>query len=277
MTALTSTERQGSIMAATALPYSDSVCTKCNQEKSPDQFRPGRRQCLDCLRADARDRQAQKLRTSEGRARHAQNIAAYRAAGYDRTEERRKAAAKVGRVYRTAEQRAAERKAREAKRKAMKADQAKLDQKRLKRKWQEKPWTDPKLSSSEKYALRYAMDEEFNLKEKVRTALRRKRQGLRLDNIVRDAVVRDGSSPKAESFLGYSIRELRDHLERQFDKRMTWAAFTAGEIHIDHIVPLSSFDLSDPEELKRAWCMTNLRPAWAKDNLSKSSKMEFLL
>lgn len=58
---------------------------------------------------------------------------------------------------------------------------------------------------------------------------------------------------------------------------MTWA--NMGEWHIDHIVPLASFtfrDADDPE-VKRAWALTNLRPIWARDNIIKKDKREFLI
>lgn len=78
-------------------------------------------------------------------------------------------------------------------------------------------------------------------------------------------------------FLGYSVDELRSHLERQFTKGMSWE--NMGEWHIDHIVPVSSFSISgnrDPQ-LKRAWGLPNLRPLWGKENMSKGAKIVSLL
>lgn len=139
------------------------------------------------------------------------------------------------------------------------------------------PWLHPDLTRAERFRVRYNSDPEFNLLQRTRSALRRKRQGIRLDTIVRCAIARDGRSPTAEQFLGYTMKELREHLERQFKRGMDWQKFIDGKIHIDHIVPLSSFDLSDPDELRTAWAMTNLRPLWAEQNLRKSAKMEFML
>lgn len=79
------------------------------------------------------------------------------------------------------------------------------------------------------------------------------------------------------SLLGYSIAELRVHLERQFLKGMGWD--NMGKWHVDHIVPLSSFDITGPDcpDLKRAWALPNLRPVWAEDNLAKGAKRTVLV
>ena len=82
---------------------------------------------------------------------------------------------------------------------------------------------------------------------------------------------------RTEKLVGYSMDELRVHLERQFAKGMSWE--NMGEWHIDHIVPLVSFAITGPDdpELRRAWSLTNLRPLWASANLSKHDKRETLL
>lgn len=82
---------------------------------------------------------------------------------------------------------------------------------------------------------------------------------------------------RAFDLLGYSLDELRAHLERQFLRGMGW--HNVGEWHIDHIVPLSSFTITGPDdpELRRAWALPNLRPLWAADNIRKGAKREVLL
>jgi hypothetical protein len=140
-----------------------------------------------------------------------------------------------------------------------------------------KPWNAPGLSGADKFRLRYALDSEFNIKQRLRAAMRRKRQGYKMGDLIRGALNRGGTSAKFEDFVGYSTQQLKTHLEAQFTKDMNWERFRLGEIHIDHIVPISSFNLSDPDELKSAWAITNLRPLWAKDNLMKSSKRIYLI
>jgi 5-methylcytosine-specific restriction endonuclease McrA len=77
--------------------------------------------------------------------------------------------------------------------------------------------------------------------------------------------------------LGYSLPELREHLERQFVRGMSWEKI--GDWHIDHILPLSSFTATsaDDPEVRRAWALTNLRPLWAKENMQKSDSRAFLI
>jgi len=193
-----------------------------------------------------------------------------------RQEERRRAAQRDGREYIPLDER---KKVSRLKQSAQIDHHVKKYRKRMAQIEQAKdmPWLHPDLTRAERFRVRYNSDPDFNLLQRTRSALRRKRQGIRLDTIVRCAIARDGRSPTAEQFLGYTMKELREHLERQFKRGMDWQKFIDGKIHIDHIVPLSSFDLSDPDELRTAWAMTNLRPLWAEQNLRKSAKMEFML
>lgn len=76
-------------------------------------------------------------------------------------------------------------------------------------------------------------------------------------------------------FLGFTTDEFKAHIERQFQPGMTWE--NRKEWHVDHIVPLSSFDLNCETERKRANALTNLRPIWKRENLLKSDARVFLI
>jgi len=75
--------------------------------------------------------------------------------------------------------------------------------------------------------------------------------------------------------LGCSIDFLKQYIESKFLLGMTWDNHGRGigMWHIDHIIPLDAFDLSDRNQLVRAVHYTNLQPLWQNDNLSKGSKI----
>ena len=56
---------------------------------------------------------------------------------------------------------------------------------------------------------------------------------------------------------------------------MTWENWKIDGWHIDHIKPLNSFDLTDPEQLKEACHYTNLQPLWWYDNIEKGDKIDW--
>ena len=97
-----------------------------------------------------------------------------------------------------------------------------------------------------------------NLRARVRASLK--------DNI------KSGSAVKN---LGCSLEELKAHLESKFQPGMNWDNWSSNGWHIDHVKPLSSFDLSNKDELLKACHYTNLQPLWAKDNLVKGDKITF--
>ena len=69
---------------------------------------------------------------------------------------------------------------------------------------------------------------------------------------------------------GISVAGLRHHIESQFQEGMSWENY--GKWHVDHIKPISLFNLLDPTEREAANHFTNLQPLWAEDNLKKGSR-----
>ena len=72
--------------------------------------------------------------------------------------------------------------------------------------------------------------------------------------------------------VGWTIRELMQHMEAQFKPGMSWDNY--GEWHIDHIKPKAKFEFSSAhdEGFKACWSLSNLQPMWASDNSRKSDK-----
>lgn len=83
-----------------------------------------------------------------------------------------------------------------------------------------------------------------------------------------------------ESLVGYTLQELMDYFENQFEDWMNWENYGVpknGERtwNIDHIIPVSSFDFDsyEDEEFKKCWALSNLRPLCAIENMRKSNKI----
>ena len=73
--------------------------------------------------------------------------------------------------------------------------------------------------------------------------------------------------------LGCSIDDFKKYLESKFINGMNWENYGKDGWHIDHIKPLTSFDLSDRSQFIEACHYTNLQPLWWYDNLSKGIKI----
>ncbi len=78
-------------------------------------------------------------------------------------------------------------------------------------------------------------------------------------------------SQEFKNLLGTSdMQIIWKHLEKNFKEGMTRE--NHGAWHIDHIKPISSFDLTKPEQQRACFHYTNMQPLWAKENLSKGAK-----
>lgn len=98
---------------------------------------------------------------------------------------------------------------------------------------------------------------EYNLRSRMRIALN------------------NASSKKKGHFweiMGCTGKELKTYIEALFTESMSWDLYKEGEIHLDHIRPCASFDLSNAQEQKLCFNYRNLQPMWAKENLSKADK-----
>ena len=94
---------------------------------------------------------------------------------------------------------------------------------------------------------------------------------LNLRTRLSKAIRRQGTSGRGASSirgLGCSREQLVQHIQCQFVDGMGWENY--GVVwHIDHIVPLSAFDLSDPSQCGAACHYTNLQPLFAAENIRK--------
>ena len=106
---------------------------------------------------------------------------------------------------------------------------------------------------------RVKIDIQFRLKRLLRTRLY-------------GAIKQNTKVGSAIDDMGCSVEDLKAYLESKFIAGMTWENWgkKEGQWSIDHIVPLSSFDLTDREQFLLACHYTTLQPLWHRDNLMKS-------
>lgn len=93
-------------------------------------------------------------------------------------------------------------------------------------------------------------------------------------NRVNDVLKKKLRTGSATKDLGCTFNELKLYLESKFKPGMTWKNWTYRGWHIDHIKPLSSFDLKNRKEFLKAVHYTNLQPLWAYENWHKAAKYE---
>lgn len=140
-------------------------------------------------------------------------------------------------------------------------------------------WRNRNLDSAREYARNYYKANAKTIIAKNYNFTKRKRKkdsGYNLAILLRQrlnvALRKQYKAGSAVRDLGCSVAELKLYLEGKFEAGMSWDNQGRGGWHLDHIRPLSSFDLTDPEQLKQAVHFTNLQPMWEVDNIRKSNK-----
>ena len=92
----------------------------------------------------------------------------------------------------------------------------------------------------------------------------------RIRTIPTQLMLRKGT--KVHPLCGISGVKLREWIESKFTKSMTWGNY-GKRWQLDHIFPISRFDLSDPEQVKVACNWQNLQPLLRRANARKSNKI----
>ena len=206
------------------------VCTKCNVEKSFDEFNKDkykkdglRSECKEC---EKQHRQANKEKISE-RAKQ------YNQANKEKISEQKK-------QYRQAnKEKISER---------MKQYNQKLE---------------VKTRRKERNNERYKTDPKFHLNNTMSCGIR---HSLKKRNSSK-------CGSNWSNYVDYTLEQLAEHLENQFDDKMTWEN-QGSYWHIDHIIPVSRFNFTSPydEEFKKCWALSNLQPLEAIENIRKHDK-----
>ncbi len=118
----------------------------------------------------------------------------------------------------------------------------------------------------------------FRAKARERLKNPQSRLGNNISRAIRHSI-QDGAKSKRhwEDLVGYTVAQLKKHLEKRFTDGMTWDNYgTLWEI--DHKVPISVFNFEKPGEIdfRLCWSLKNLQPMVAVENRSKQGRIDKL-
>lgn len=71
--------------------------------------------------------------------------------------------------------------------------------------------------------------------------------------------------------LGCSVKDFEEYLLNKMTEGMSYDNY--GVWVVDHIIPFSSFDFNNLDQIKTCCHYTNLQPLWKLDNLKKYNKL----
>lgn len=140
-----------------------------------------------------------------------------------------------------------------------------------------------------KRAKEYVVKNRDRVNQKIRA--RRKDPVSKLRNQISTLVRLNIKGKKQGSvleFLPYTIQELKNHIEKQFESWMTWENHGKYSVAIwddndektwtwqlDHIVPQKDLPYSsmNDENFKKCWSLDNLRPLSSKQNILNGTSL----
>jgi hypothetical protein len=244
------------------------TCNNCGKGGLTEEFRKGRNQCLVC---------------------HAEYLKEYRAHHKDELKQKRK-------IYVESNPNKTKEIAKKSRQKHK--EQRALDTKNYYIAHQEELvvyarayYQDNKEECAKEARARYKKNRAACIKQKIEYQRNRYRSDpfYRLRSLVSRAVGRmlklNGSSKRGGSVmnhLSFSIVELKEHLEKQFEPWMTWNNYgqyslktwndndpTTWTWQLDHIVPQNDLPYTSmvDENFYKCWALCNLRPLSSKRNL----------
>ena len=138
-------------------------------------------------------------------------------------------------------------------------------------------YIDNKVSHNEKSKLNYLKDKEaYRVRRRRNQKIRGAKPEYKIINSLRTglycAIKGNKKYKKTLEYLGCTIIEFKDKLSSEFTKEMSWENY--GKVwHIDHIVPVSSFDFKDEQSQRICFHYSNMRPLGAIDNMKKGDKI----
>jgi len=128
------------------------------------------------------------------------------------------------------------------------------------------------IANREHVIYRVTEYERNNIQVRLRHNIsKRISMGLKKDGFKKDKSVIE--------YVDYSMNQLVEHLEFQFEDWMNWDNYGNGDgcWSLDHIIPQSRYDFTNDLEISLCWNLRNLRPLSHKENITKNAKFDLLL
>lgn len=159
-----------------------------------------------------------------------------------------------------------------------------------------KSWRKNNVKRSKQTAKKYRIKNKKKIKESLKQYKKENRDKIRkyqknynrkrrkdpihkLNNVIRigiwESLKKNKNGEKWEKLVGYSLNDLKIHLEKQFKDGMTWENHSRDGWHIDHRIPISLFNITSAKckGFKKCWELSNLQPLWAKENMKKNNRL----
>ena len=115
--------------------------------------------------------------------------------------------------------------------------------------------------SNERHMRKYNNDPLYKLRhnqrKRISTAFKRLADGHKSMSTMR--------------LIGCKQDELKRHIESQFLDGMNWDNYGTAW-HVDHIIPISWFDLTNEKCQLIAFNFNNMKPLWAEENMKKGAR-----
>lgn len=130
---------------------------------------------------------------------------------------------------------------------------------------------------AKEYRIRPGQSEKRRQYQKVYQKRKRREPQYRLNvnmsRSIRRALNGNKNKHRWEKLVGYTVLDLKNHLEKQFQEGMSWDNY--GKWHIDHKIPVTAFNYSrfEHRDFERCWELKNLQPMWSNENQSKKNKL----
>ena len=151
-----------------------------------------------------------------------------------------------------------------------------------------KKWRLNNKQARKEYAQKYYQENKKAIRVKKRPYFReyikertKTDPQFHLNKVIHTAIYQSLKGKKVgrhwEDLVGYTLQDLMQHLENQFENWMNWENY--GLWHVDHIKPKSLFSYILPEdpEFKECWALDNLQPLERMENIYKSNFYEELI